>query len=165
MNRGFTLIELIVVLLLVGILVMSAAISLLPMSEALALARTNASVAQKSRLAFARLSREFTTITNVVSGAARSFSYEFLDPDGNPHLHTLVWSGTPGDPLQLDGAPLSDDIADFELSYYDAPGGTAQAAWTADSRLIEMVMESRATGDRYTNRIAPRNIGGGGGGP
>lgn len=162
MNRGFTLIELIVVLLLVGILALSFAISLLPMSEALELTRTNAAVAQKSRLAFARLAREFTTITNVVSSDAHSLTYEFLDPSGTAHLHALAWSGTPGDSLQIDGVPLSDDVADFELRYYAVPGGAAQANWATNSRLIEVVLESLATGDRYTNRVAPRNIGGGG---
>jgi len=158
MKTGFSLIELIAVLLLVGVLAASATISLLPVAEGLAQVRRNATTMQKSRLALARLTREFTTITNLISGGARTMVYDFLDLAGTPRQHTLSWSGVAGESLMLEGVPLTDDVADFELRYYDYPGTAAQAAWTTNSRLVEIVLESLETGDRLTNRIAPRNL-------
>ena len=82
MNKGFTLIELVAVLVLVGVLATAATVSLLPVAEGLILVRQNATAMQKSRLAFARLTRELTTITNVtVGGGMLSNTSFWIRPD------------------------------------------------------------------------------------
>ncbi len=158
MKKGFTLIEMVATLLLVAILAVSVAISLLPMAQSLMQVRDNASTVQKARLAMSRMSREFTTITNVVAGDSHSISYVFLDPSATPHPRTLSWGGAPGDPLQLEGVSLSDDVSDFELRYYAEVGASPQSSWQADSRIIEVLLRSQAVGTVYTNHIVPRNI-------
>lgn len=149
-KQGFTLIEIVATLLLVSILAASVVISLLPMTEGLMQVRDNASAAQKARLAMARLSWEFTTITNVVSSGPRTLTYDFLVPAGNWYAslrHTLSWSGTPGEPLLLEGVPLSDDVAQFGLAYS-----------VATPLAIDVVLQSQVGVHSFSNRIVPRNL-------
>ena len=156
MKNGFTLLEMTATLLLVGILAVSVTISLLPMSQALMQVRDNTVAAQKARLAMARIAWEFTTITNLVSSGPSSISYQFLVSSGSHSYatrhHTLSWGGTGADLLLQDdtaglSAPLSDDVAHFGLTYEAGP-----------PLIIQVVLESRAGGNSYSNRIVPRNI-------
>lgn len=154
MKKGFTLIELIATLLLVALVGLSAVISMLPMAEGLMQIRDNAGAAQKARLALARISREFTTISGVVSSGPNAITYDFLVPAGAWYAtvrHTLSWSGTPGDPLLLEGVPLTDDVADFALSLYDAPG-------TPTNWVVAVTLQSQVGSQAFSNRIVPRNI-------
>lgn len=154
MKKGFTLIEIVATLLLVSLLAVSVVISMLPMTQGLMQVRDNAAAAQKARLALARISREFTTISKVVSSGPNDITYDFLVPAGAWYVaqrHTLSWSGTPGDPLLLEGVPLTDDVADFALALYDAPG--AATNW-----VVEVVLQSQVGSHAFSNRIVPRNM-------
>ena len=163
MKKGFSLIELVAVLLLIGVLLLSATVSLVPLADAFLQTRTHADTAQKARLALARLTREFITITNVAAGSSSSITYDFLDPAGASHRHTLSWSGTPGDPLLLEGVALSDDIASFELRYHQGVGGVGQPAWFTGANVMEIVLRTLVAGEGYTNSLTPRNLVMGGG--
>jgi prepilin-type N-terminal cleavage/methylation domain-containing protein len=161
MTKGFSLIELVAVLLLVGVLATAATVSLVPVAEGLLQVRQNATAMRKCRLAFARLSRELTTITTnaVPVGSMHSLQYVFYDSAKTLHARTLSWSGTPGDPLTLDGVALTDDVADFRLRYYDRPDDAVFATtWSANSRIIEVMLQSRVTGDLLAARLVPRNV-------
>ena len=159
MKRGFTLIELVAVLLLVGVLVASSVVSLIPVAEGLVQARQNATALRKSRLAFARLSREFAAITNVSLGGPHTIQYVFLDSARTLYLRSLTWSGPPGEPLMLSGRPLTDDVGDFRLRYYDRPDGAGYASsWSTNTRLVEVQLQSLATGDSLALRLSPRNV-------
>ena len=163
MKAGFTLIEMIAVLILVSILVSSATLSFVPMAEALTQVRSNTRAMQKSRLAMGRLTREFTTITNVASGNAHTLNYFFMNPLGLVQYRALSWGGSAGDPLLLNGNELTDDVADFRLQYIDYDFGAetwrTNATWASGSvcEYIEIVLQSAETGDRFTNIVAPRN--------
>ena len=65
---------------------------------------------------------------------------------------------TEEDALLLENVPLTDDVGAFELRYYTDPDSAAEAAWGAETRIIELVLENIRGNHRYTNRIAPRNI-------
>ena len=163
MKAGFTLIEMIAVLILVSILVSSATLSFVPMAEALTQVRTNTRAMQKSRLAMGRLTREFTTITNVTLGEATRLNYFFVNPAGTVQYRTLNWGGAAGDSLELNGIKLTDDVGDFRLQYIDYDFDTdtwrTNATWSAGAvcEYIEIVLQSAETGDRFTNVVAPRN--------
>lgn len=157
MKKGFTLIEIIAVLLMVSFLALIATISLLPMTEGFFQIRRSAEGIQKTHLALARIGRELITITNVVAAGQHTLTYDFLDPAGDPHRRTLSWNGADA-PLLLNAVPLSDDVGTFELRYYATPDGAAASSWTADSRLIEFSLGTTTGPHLYTARIQPRNL-------
>ena len=156
MKKGFTLIELTATLLLVAIMGVSLVISLLPMSEALMQVRANASAAQKARLAMSRITAEFITITNVLTGGSSAISYRFLTPDGLKayavHAHTLVWGGAGTDLVLRDDADgraeaLTDDVADFQLTYDVGP-----------PLVIHVALQSEVGVNAFSNSVVPRDI-------
>ncbi len=156
MKAGFSLIEMVVVMLLVGLLVFSVAMSVLPATEAMLLVRRNVAVAQKAQFSLGRLVREFTAITNVVSGSAQALVYDMVDAAGITQRRTVAWSN--GGALTLDGIPLSDDVASFELRYYESADGTARSSWIASVQLIEIILQSREIPVRtFVNRVCLRD--------
>lgn len=163
MKKGYTLIETVAVFLLIAVMMLSVAVSLVPMSDGFSQAIRNSDAAQKSQLAWMRISSEFTSISNVVAGSSQSITYDFLDPAGNTLRRTLSWSGLPGDALLLDNIPLTDDVADFSLNYALAPGAPGQPSWFAGARLIGIELQTLQATATYSNRIAPRNLIPGGG--
>ncbi len=160
MKKGFTLIELIVVLLLFSLLTLASIIALLPMVEGFFMVRQNTEAAQRTQLTMGRLMVEMQTITNVVSSGSQTITYDFLDPAGVPHRRVLAWAGS-GAPLTLNNVVLSDDVGSFELRYLAHPTGSRTTSWQPQSRMIEVVLASARGGDIYTNRVRPRNIPGG----
>jgi prepilin-type N-terminal cleavage/methylation domain-containing protein len=160
-RHGYSLLEVIAVLLLIAVLALSAAVSLIPLSEGLVQARNNVNAAQKAALAMSRLSAEFTTITNVVGSGSGWLECDTLDAAGVARSRTVRWDGVPGQPLLLNDVPLSDDVQFFALRYLSRSGGAPVASWSIDHPVIEVVLQSRSGGTTYTNRIHPRNTGGG----
>lgn len=158
MKKGFTLIEVIAVLLLVAVLGLVTILGMVPVVDGFAQVRENIVAAQKAHLAMARITREFTTLTNVVSGGETSIIYDYLDSEGNDWRRTLAWNGS-GTPVTLNGAVLTDDVAGFRLRYGAAPQSVSSSTWGDGDQLIEMVLITETGGISYTNRIRPRNIG------
>lgn len=156
-QHGFTLIEIIAVLLLVGMLAATVMVSLVPMVQGLAQVQTNTETAQKARLAMARIERELTTISDLPAIGTASITYRFLFPVSEDAYmdvqRTLSWDGA-GNPVELDGVPLVDNVADFELNYVAGPPEAID---------VVLVMNNSAGTDAYTTRVVPRNILNGGG--
>ena len=156
-RRGFTLIELVMVLLLAGLLAGGFILAVVPVTQALLLVREHDGSVQKAQHMFARLSRELVLATNVVSGTSQILVYDFIDPAGIVRRRTL--QGGQGALVTLDGVALFDDAASFSLGYRSAPGAPVQGAWSTSSRLVEIVLQSQAvSGTVFTNRVYMRNV-------
>jgi len=155
MKKGFTLIEVIAVLLLTGVLVLASSVALLPMVEGFFSVQRNVEGSQRSHLAIHRMVNEFMTISDVVSSSPASMTYDFLSPQGAKIRRQLAFTGNT---LSLDGVALSRDVRDFSLRYLSAPEASPASSWTANSQLIEIVYSSLSGGNTYTNRVRPRNI-------
>ena len=158
MNRaGMTLIELVVVLLLIGFLGLSFVLAVVPVTQGLLLTRGSVEATQKSHLALTRLAREFTAITNVVSGTGQSMVYWVDDVAGVSGQRTVSWSV--GGALFLNGAPLTDDVASFGLRYYATPDGGGQHQWNDTMRIVEIILQPGSFGSVvFTNRVYLRGL-------
>ncbi len=143
-DRGFTLIEVIVVLVLVGLLAAMAGFGITTGVRGYLMAAENADITQKAQLAMTRLSREIL---------------ECFDCDGNPETITLDYEynnilGTrvldhDGNTVTLNGSPLVEGASDLTLER------------ESDGRIsITLVMSHQQGGGDLTfeTRIFPRNI-------
>ena len=155
---GFSLIELLAALLLVGVLVFFTGMFLAPVVQTFTNTRKATEIMHISQLAMARISRELTTITNVVSGNSVAITYDTLDSSGISHRRNMTWVGTSGSALLLNGHTLMDGLQQFRFSYLDAVGASHQSNWGTDSTIIEVFMHLGIAGSSYTNRFYPRNI-------
>jgi prepilin-type N-terminal cleavage/methylation domain-containing protein len=156
-KTGLTLVEVLVALVLVGLLVSVSGLLLAPLVQTFLNAHKASELMHQSQLAMARMSREFTTITNVVSGSSGAITYDTLDSSGDGHRRTISWDGA-GSPLLLNTNTLAGDVKLFTLSYVDGVGETPQSSWGADSKIIEVLLDMGAAGSIYTNRFYPRNL-------
>jgi prepilin-type N-terminal cleavage/methylation domain-containing protein len=155
---GFTLVEMLGAMVLVGMLAAFTGMLLAPMARTFLNTREAARLMQDSQLAMARIARELTTVSNVVSSSSTAIEYDTLDSEGLSHRRTLAWSGTDG-PLLLDGHTLFGALHRFELSYMDTVEADPEISWDSESTIIEVVLDLGVAGSVYTNRLYPRNIG------
>lgn len=146
-RHGVTLIELVVVMLLAGVLAVSASLAVLPVTEGLLIVRRHVESAQKMQFVMNRLSRELSMATNVVSGDSVGIIYDV--PAG---LRRLQWVAD--DALYLNDIPLLDDVEGFRVNYYAATDQPALSDWDESVRLVEIVLQAPfSSGNVYTNRV------------
>jgi len=154
---GFTLIELIVTLVLVGIISVFAGAAILSAVRGMVEARDNAETAQKVHLAVNRISRDLLVATNIVSGSSQSIVFDTLLPSGGPVRQTLSYANGI---LTLRGKTLLNGLASFQIFYIRyASGGSevAENSYSTSSRGVEIRLTRTGSSVTYSDRVFPRN--------
>lgn len=157
---GFTLVEMIAVVALVGILAACAGLTAVPMAEAYLAATSGTELAAKTQLAVARMSKEFQHLTTVSSSGASALSFASRNMAGTAGNHVLSWGGVAGNPLQLDGVTLLGGVQAFAMTYIYYSGGAvvSEANWTANSRGVAVSMQVQGIGGTVTFQAYSRNL-------
>jgi len=165
---GFSLIELIVVLIISGFFLVVGSFGILKAVNAYLGQKTNSETVYKGQLAMIRISKEFRNLTAVRYGQARSTLIVYdIYRKGILETHKLSWGGTAGDPLLYDdfssnGNPLVDSVKNFQLEYYDTYNDPTPAlTWTGSTKMIGIKLELIGTdhiSSVFTDKIAPRNL-------
>jgi prepilin-type N-terminal cleavage/methylation domain-containing protein len=117
-QSGFTLIEIIVSLVLVGILATLAGMGLVAGTKGYIFTKENTHMTQKVQLAMTRLNREILELINVTTATSSTLAYEGVD--GNRTLGLNSGSiKIAGDGVALaSGDLLIDQVNSFALTYY-----------------------------------------------
>ncbi|OPL15165.1 MAG: hypothetical protein AVO39_01825 [delta proteobacterium MLS_D] len=159
--RGFTLIEIVVVLVLAGILAAMAGFGIVQAVQGYMFTRENAAITEKAQLAMSRITREIVEMTDL-DDDADSTSLPVYSPRGS---HVLGFSSE-ADAVMIDDDILIDNVVVFDLAYHLADGTSQAELEQIDLGLlsaIDITLEvERSDGSGtmlFTNRVAPRNIG------
>lgn len=163
---GFTLIELIASLVIVGIIAAMAGFGIVNGVQAYLFARENAPTAQKAQIAMTHLSRELSELSNITAVTGSSIVYSTSKGDfaiGYAGNSIRIISGTTL-PTATTGDPLIDNISSFTLTLYKGA-----VAWTISDSLPDLTMikidftlnrsDSGSSPVSFSTQINPRNTG------
>ncbi len=163
-QAGFSLIEIITVLLLLGIMGVGAGFGISNIVDGFFLSRDAVATAAKGQLVLLRLSREFRVIKSVAAASATSIQFvaKHGDTDAEDQGYTVTQSGATI--TMNDGATtdiLADQVNSLVLAYYDTFDGAAQTTWATSRRVIQVTITLNGpnnTTQAFTTRVAPRNL-------
>ncbi len=162
-DSGFTFVELIASLILVGIMGAIAGLGLVQIADGFIFSKKNAEAVQKAGLTMSRLAREFGSASSVTSASSLPANPESVKFRRDGAEHTVVsWEGA-GHPLLIDGDVLIDSEAlkSFKLKYlssYDDPPSENPVPPLA---MIEITLSLKITDETYstfTERVFLRNL-------
>lgn len=158
-ERGYTLIEVIVTLILVGITAILAGMWIISVANGYIFTKMNMDTTQKAQLAMTRLEKEFAVINTVTAASPSSITYTRPDISSGSITTTVSLSGKL---LQIDGNALTDNVSSFTLAYCDDVTSTSCAAtWSSTSRIIVITLTIEGANhiqSTFTQRVVPRNL-------
>ncbi|MBF0099485.1 MAG: type II secretion system protein [Desulfobacterales bacterium] len=143
-KSGFTLVELICSLVLVGIIGMVGSTMIIQLVQGFVLTRTATELTQIGQFAMTRIAKEFSGITNISMGTSNDITYTFRD---HAAAHRVYYdSGQKKLMLDSDGNPatsadcntLADRVSAFTLTYYNRFTDTGSDEPSASTSLINI---------------------------
>jgi len=164
-EKGFTLIEVIVTLVIVGIIAALAGMWLVNLANGYIFTVQNANTVQKGQLAITRIAKELGGLQSVTSSSATSITFNRIDA-GNPSGIPIALAQI-GNTLQLNNHTLTDRVSTFNLDYYndDPTSTTPSSSWSTTpsnpTRIIKVTLTlsgANNTPSTFTIRAVPRNI-------
>jgi prepilin-type N-terminal cleavage/methylation domain-containing protein len=165
-NRGFTLVELIASLILVGLLGAVAGMGIVQMTDGFMFSKKNTESGRTARLVMARLVKELQSNDIVISSGDET-SITFKREEGDLFSYTVGWEGA-GHPLKIkkdtpaEEDPLTDatSIQAFSLGYLDSYDGTPLVSHSASTKLIQIALKLKCGDDipvTFTDRVFLRD--------
>ncbi len=164
-NKGFTLIELIATLVILGILATTITLGFSEVMEGFLIAEEHSDMIQEVQVALNRMHIELQHVNRVTSSSGTSISYHprFTFDEGELAESTLSYTGTQ---ITLDNDVLLDGVTDFDIIYLDQPTvtGNTTSQFNDDTTVlfeIRMTVEGADTGGgppvtrTFVTRIPP----------
>jgi prepilin-type N-terminal cleavage/methylation domain-containing protein len=151
-KNGFTLIEVIVSLLLLGILSALGGMFLVAITQGYVFSQQNNETALKAQVALAKIVKEIGSLsieTDTIT-AATATAVTFRRTGTN---HTLQLADLT---IQFDGITLVDNVTAFGLTYFDNTG--AVTATLANIRRVDITLSLRGAGGVISNFAASAKI-------
>ncbi|MDA3832194.1 MAG: prepilin-type N-terminal cleavage/methylation domain-containing protein [Spirochaetales bacterium] len=152
-EKGFTLIEVIVSLILLGIVSAIAGMGFVVVAKGYVFAKLNSEMVEKGQTAITRMVKELGDCT-ITAGTATSITFDRRS-DGT--THTFSWAGASGNPLVLDPGTnndtLIDNVNDFALAYYDNDGIPVAADAASQVEIGLQLIAADNSIQTFTNRV------------
>ncbi len=158
---GFTLIEVIASLVIIGILATMTSVGISNIFKGYLFTKDNAETALRAQVALTRLMKELSSVEGVAGGSKTSLTYSFIKNGVSVPNRILSWSGTANDPLMLGENILTQDVRDFELSYHNSYNDAGDNTWDGTEKMIGITLRlNGAMGvvSPFSIRIVPRNL-------
>jgi prepilin-type N-terminal cleavage/methylation domain-containing protein len=169
-QAGFTLIEIIVSLILVGILASIGGMAIVQAVQGYIMTRENSATTQKAQMAISRITREIIEMINIPSDAtATALPINNINGNRTIGLNSGAVKIAFGADILANGDILIDNVSTFTLTYYsrNSSSGTVVTAstWPATNDITTLttidinLQINRAGGGilTFSNRVAPRN--------
>lgn len=157
-KKGFTLLEVLIVLIMVAVLAAAAVFGYVQVVKGTLFTKKNAATIQKGQIAITKLVKEFNNINISSITAAGQTSITFTSiKNAMPETHTVSLSGNT---ITYDDDILTDQVSGFELKYYDNYDSTGESTWQASRRIIEITLKLKGADDvisEFKARVKPRN--------
>ncbi|MBM4272179.1 MAG: prepilin-type N-terminal cleavage/methylation domain-containing protein [Deltaproteobacteria bacterium] len=150
-QRGFTLIEVISVMVVVTIVGVVAGMGLIKIAEGFVLAKKNMATAQKGQIAMARIVKELNSVksissntwTTISSGTESSITLTRKE-GATTKTFTINQSGSN---LLVDGDILVDNVNKLEMKYYNTYNGSSASTYSSTASVIGISLKLTGAGD------------------
>jgi prepilin-type N-terminal cleavage/methylation domain-containing protein len=144
-QKGFTLIEIISVIVVMSIIGVIAGMSLLRIAEGFVFAKKNAATAQKGQIAMVRIAKELNSIksissntwTTISSGSETSITLTRKEGAST----TTITISQSGSNLLMGSDILVDNVNKLELKYYSAYNGSGTSTYSSAAAIIEVSLK------------------------
>ncbi|OGP64156.1 MAG: hypothetical protein A2169_04235 [Deltaproteobacteria bacterium RBG_13_47_9] len=137
-HKGFTLIEVIAVLIIVGILAAFAGLGIVVAVQGYIFSKDNAIISEKAQLALSRINRELVECYNCSSNITGT-SFTYLNPLGT---RTIDWSNNA---VNISTDTLIDKVSSFGLVYNNT------------DKCIDVTMYLTGVPNSFSTKVYPRN--------
>ncbi|MBF0320110.1 MAG: type II secretion system protein [Nitrospirae bacterium] len=159
-EQAFTLIEVIVTLVILGIVGVLAGYGIVQMTQGYVYSNINAETQQKALLAMNRIEKELLIVSYVDPASTSSSLTYTSNKQGITASHTLMVSGST---ITIDGNTLVDFVSGFSLSYYNTNDiATPSTTWLpSNSKIIQYTIsltDKNGNATSFTSRAVPRNL-------
>jgi len=135
-ERGFTLLEIIVSILLVGVVAAIMGVSGAYLAKSFIAERTNADTLLKGQIAMSRIQKELNNVKKVSASSTSSITFSSYRDTGT--ANNTVTLGLNGANLLLNNFILADKVNNFSLAYYNSFNSAANTVFSANTRLIDV---------------------------
>lgn len=151
-ERGFTLIEIVVSIILIGFVAVIMSLAGVHMAKSFIYSRTNADTLLKGQIAMTRLQKELNNIKTVSSSSSSSIAFISYRNSANVSI------AANGNNILLDGFILVDAVNSFSLTYYNNYNTSAGSSFTANTKIIDVnlvINGYEGITSAFNSRVAP----------
>ena len=170
-QKGFTLIEIIVSIVVMTIIAVIAGVGLVAISKGYVFSKKNSVITQQGQMAIARLKKEFSNMKSVSSGQATSIAFT-RSPEAGGAPIAVCWAGGNA-PLIMNmnatdcssGDKLVEPVTSFNLTYYYYDPASTNALFkfspsatysSSTTSMIEMTLQLKGAENaviNFTDRV------------